>query len=202
MLKLLKQGDKKNIILLVPGYTSGFQAEIFVDFLTKVPEGYCVYGVVIDYQHTDDFTISMQEIENALAELRAEYKDAELTMVAKSLGAALCLGISLSDYQVNKLVILGLPMVLGWPPRMSMLLEGKKFSFSILDEYKPLFLKNRHTHLVLIAGSNDDLFDVNVFNKMKMEDRVVLLYLQGVDHSMKCGGDTSLVIQSIVSILS
>jgi len=160
--------DPKNTkaFILIPGYTGSFSAPMLtklIEFLKK-EKGIDVLGLDLDYRddQLDVFSTSQQTLKKVVQDFKDEYPGKEIIIIAKSLGGALSL-YNLQELRVDGLVIIGFPIVLGWPQRISLLgLKDPQIpEYSLEWSTK---LKSITTSVQIINGSGDTLTD-NVFLK-------------------------------------
>lgn len=151
----------KKTLIFIPGYSSGLSAPIIkaLAFVYSEKKTCDVLGLEMFYERDtpDAYDQSLERIQSAINELAVLYPKKELMLVAKSLGGALCLHV-LNDLKVAGLVVLGFPVVLGWPQRIS-LLSSKDFKIpDYKSEWLPI-LNQIRTPVRIVSGDSDDLTD-------------------------------------------
>lgn len=179
--------EEENVIciFLIPGYSEGLSAEI----LNRIAQhfsarrGTDVIGLKLDYASDtpDLFNRSQRLIKENILSISDEYPHKKIYVVAKSLGASLLLGIA-DKVSVTGIVALGFPVILGNPPRISLLGDAEATAYT--NEWTTI-LRSLQVPLTCLYGADDDLFDKSFMASMtSYNDRVKSIELNGTSHSL------------------
>jgi len=179
--------SNKTTVVFVPGYSGGLEAPVIQalveHFSTKTTN---VFGIPMSYENDtpDLYNTSQERLITCLQEIKAQTPETEIILMAKSLGGSLALFNS-DKLPVQKIVVLGCSVVLGWPQRISLL----KASELALPDYKTQWgsmLASLSIPTLIISGEKDDLTD-NAFlaEETSSNSNIHLLQLENTNHSLE-----------------
>ena len=151
-----KSGPTNAVTLVfIPGYSSGLETPIIaslVSTLSKIGD-FNIFGLNTFFQHDKSPTLenSADALKAALAAFR---KDAagKVILIGKSIGGAFALE---SAQHSDAVVVLGLPVRLGWPPRLSVL-KGSGHELPNYESEWSNRLQDFSLPLLLLGGDKDD----------------------------------------------
>jgi predicted alpha/beta-hydrolase family hydrolase len=181
------ESNKKTLVFL-PGYSGGLEVSI-IKYLIEyyVMQGsYNVFGLTVPYQEDtpDLFDSSQTAIISLLQQVRVEAQDSDITLLAKSLGGSIALSNS-EALPVDKLVVLGCSVVLGWPQRVSIL----KMQCPVIPDYKLEWgdvLQGITKPTLIINGGKDNLTDNKFLSeKANQNENIKLIVLDNADHNLE-----------------
>lgn len=179
--------ENKKTLVFLPGYSSGLSAPI-IKALTSVyaeRKACDVLGLEMLYQEDvpDAYGQSQERIRSTINGFATLYPEKELILVAKSLGGALCLH-NLNDLKVAGLVVLGFPVVLGWPQRISLLSKKDSQIPDYKSEWLPI-LNQIRTPVRIVTGDSDDLTDNNFLKEIsEQNDNIHISILKDATHGL------------------
>lgn len=178
----------KKTLIFIPGYSGGLNVSTIkklVDYFVS-QSLYNVYGVTLDYEHDtlDVFDSSQEKLIQSVKEIVTKTSGTEIILLAKSLGGSLAV-VNYRKLPVNKLVILGCSVVLGWPQRISLLESRNPVIPNYKTEWNEVF-SGVTTPILIISGSADDLTD-NVYLSQVSDsnNHVKLVVLENADHNLE-----------------
>ncbi|QQG44040.1 MAG: hypothetical protein HYW86_04210 [Candidatus Roizmanbacteria bacterium] len=181
----------RNNLFLIPGLTThakNFLVNALNDYYSK----YDNYHYILLSFHKKNRHPS-NKLKTECIELAKKIKLVSSTnekniVIAKSLGGVIATtALKLSKtIQIDKLIILGLPIVLGYPPNINLLKDNSPFS-NYVSEYIDLFknLKNKEIHI--IQGNEDDLCPIDDLLKITLDYKNIKIHvIKGGNHDFDC----------------
>lgn len=177
----------KRALFFLPGYTNGLSTQLIENLISLYADRKTcdVFGLEMQYEEDtpDVFDQSQERIRSAVRKFSAVHPDKEIVVVAKSLSGALCL-YNLNELNIGGLVVLGFPVVLGWPPRISLLSLSTFPTPDYRSEWSPV-LRRVSTPARIVNGDSDDLTDNEFLKEISDKNtHVRLSVLKDADHSL------------------
>ena len=179
-------------MVFVPGYSGGLEIPILKNLIEYYVRkgGYNIFGLHIPYNEDiqEVFDDSQKKLISHLEYIKSEAPNTDIILCARSLGGSLAL-YNHAKLPIDKLVLLGCSIVLGWPQRISLLSMGKPVIPNYELEWSDVFEK-LNIPLLVISGDNDDLCD-NEFlvDQSKQNRNINILILKNADHGLTSPGD-------------
>ena len=182
-----KKENKKTLIFL-PGYTSGFDTPLLkglIEYYSSREKDIDVLGINLEYQkdEPDLYTVFQEKIIKFTTKFAETYPQKEVVLVAKSLSGSLCISNS-SLLKVKGLIALGFPVILGRPPKISLLsIENPKLP-NYKQEWMPALINNK-LPISILSGGDDDLTDNDFLNKNATDfSNIILTVLPGANQDL------------------
>lgn len=181
-------GDEDNhekIVVLSGGSSKG-HATGFTAGLARELAGRGHLVLAYDYDFLGKGNLPEGSLEPEADELGSvlEYAKARfrggIILMGKSLGGVLSLFFQAKykDERVDKVCILGLPLVLGYPVRLGLLKEKDPVLPDYYKEYEGM-LRGFATDVTVVQGEADDLYDRGAAEKLFKD----IKYIKNADHS-------------------
>jgi len=180
--------SNKKTFIFIPGHSGGLEnptIKELVGYFTEQNKSN-VFGIKLDYVHDtpDVFDSSQKNLITAVNEIASKSPDAEVILIAKSLGGSLAL-FNHCKLPVAKIIILGCSIVLGWPQRIS-LLQSKK---QTVPDYKSEWaeaLNKIDVSTLILNGDSDDLTDNRYLSKATSENKYLqLAVIKKANHNLE-----------------
>lgn len=174
-------------LIFLPGYKGGYETFLIKGLISYFLERkeYDIFGIDIDYtiDTIDSFEKSQEKIKNLTLEYKEKYPQKNLCVVAKSLSGSLCLYL-FDKLKVNEMIILGFPVVLGWPPRISLLNQNNPKIPNYREEWSPI-LKKINRPVKILNGERDDLADNAFLEEISEENKnIEINIIPGANHDL------------------
>lgn len=183
------------IDLLIHGYSKSCKSE-FMQYISKSikDQGHTVYELNLDYikngeKPSNNLSKELFQLKNTIQDLKDEgYK--EINLIGKSLGGILCLNPEIAnDNPIKKIIILGFPFILGFPPDVNILTSKPLVKNPQAKEmYIQVFNKVENVKKInIIQGLNDLLAPPQLIDDFMRELTVKphISYLQNSSHGFK-----------------
>jgi predicted alpha/beta-hydrolase family hydrolase len=184
-----------NINILIHGYSKDCESE-FMQYISKSikDQGHTVYKLNLDYikhnrEPSNNLSEEILQLQNTIQNLKSKgYK--KINLIGKSLGGILCLNPEIANINyINKIIILGFPYILGFPPNVN-LLKTKPIigDPNAKNLYKDLFNKHENIKKIyIIQGMNDLLGSPELIKDLLLELPVKpnVFYIENCSHGFK-----------------
>lgn len=199
-----KKSNKITLVFL-PGFNGGLSTPIIKftinNFIHR--KNIDVLGMELFYKddHMDIFDKSQNSIIDAIKYLQKEYPHKQVYIVAKSLGGSISL-FNLEKMAIKGLVILGFPVVLGWPQRVSLLSSNNPITL----EYKSEWIDSLLSILIkttVVTGFKDDLVDNDFLSKIAMENpNFRIVSIPNANHNLQDMSTGEVFTQQCVKVIN
>jgi dienelactone hydrolase len=170
---------------IIPGFTDGLKSELACNLREYVmqQQNAAVFGLLLAYRRdiVDDYRESQQFIFDTITEYQQNNPTHEIFIFGISLGGALSF-YGLHNVTNISLTILGLPLRVGWPCRISLLSAQNPQLPDYVTEYKPIF-ENFAGTFTIINGGADDLTDNETIESYAAANLCMLHVIDGAHHS-------------------
>jgi len=205
-----------SINILVHGNSEGFNSEFmqYIDNHLKAFKKNC-FGFDFDYitKNTEPSLAQKRELKQLIGIIKglkqSGYK--EINIIGKSLGGVICLNEEIvKDLSIKSIFILGFPLILGFPPDLS-ILKTKPIvpNINAEDQYTKLFNKigNNIDKIKIIQGTQDLSCPVESLNKMfnRFKQKPRIFFIENASHSFKPMTDATTLetnLDKIVNIIN
>jgi esterase/lipase len=179
--------ENKQSLIFLPGYTGGLETFFIKELISRFTEKkeYDVFAVDIDYKSDiiDSFEKSQEKIKDLISEYKDQHPQKNVCVIAKSLSGSLCLHL-FDSLKVSKMIILGFPVVLGWPPRISLLNQDNTKIPNYKKEWREA-LEKISKPVKILSGEKDDLTDNIFLEEISKENKnIELNVISGVGHDL------------------
>ncbi len=180
--------SNKKTLIFIPGYSGGLEAPAIkelVDYFIERNKSN-VFGINLDYVHDtpDIFDSSQKNFITTVSEIASNAPDTEVILFAKSLGGALAL-FNCPALPVAKMVVLGFPVVLGWPQRISLLQSEKQTVPDYRSEWAEA-LNAIEVSTLILSGDSDDLTDNRYLSKATSANKCLqLAVIKQANHDLE-----------------
>jgi len=182
------QESNQRTIVMVPGYTGGLEVSAIQEIVKHLVScgNINVFGVPMSYakDNLDVFDASQRRLVSCLSQIVSKVSGTDIVLVAKSLGGSLSLFNHLS-LRISRMILLGCPVILGWPQRISLL----KVDNPVIPDYKKEWndaLLTLSVPTLILSGELDNLTDNQFLTKVtKLNKNIQLTIVENANHSLE-----------------
>lgn len=191
--------------VFVPGSSAGLDTVTIskmVEYFVK-QEKVNIYGIPMSYQRDtqDIFNNSQKRLIVTLRHISAKTPNTDIILVAKSLGGSLAL-FNYRELPVNKIIILGCSVILGWPQRISLL----KTQNPILPDYKAEWggvLMSISIPTLIISGDSDNLTDNDYLSQAaQLNQNLRLVVVEKANHNLENSENGELALETLIKSIA
>lgn len=180
------RSDNKKKIIFTHGMNCSYASEFMqyiINFLTKKRFSIGTFEFKFLLRKKPPSGDLLKEIEE-LAEVVNYMKSIgieDICLLGKSLGGVINLAFQslFKDEKIKSLIQLGLPVKLGYPPRLNLLKEKKPILPNYLVEYEKLLKSFNSEKFFIIQGNKDDLYDREIENILNKKN---IFYIDKANH--------------------
>ncbi|MEK7649035.1 MAG: hypothetical protein AAB400_03950 [Patescibacteria group bacterium] len=194
-----KTHDKTYVF--VPGYSGGLNVATIskiVEYFVKQGKGN-VYGVSMSYQYDtqDLFDNSQIKLITVLKHIATIAPYTDIILIAKSLGGSLAL-FNCKKLPINKIIILGCSIKLGWPQRISLFKTQNPTLPDYKSEWKSILASISIPTLVM-SGEFDDITDNSfLFQATQINQNLRLIVVENANHNLENSESGELLIETLI----
>ena len=183
--------ESQKYAVLSPGYSEGTKS-VFIDEITRFLTNININVVTLDYRFhlspknepSQDLSYEVDELERCIENILKVNHPKSLTLIGKSLGGVISLAYLKKFNKKNfPCVILGLPLLLGFPPKLTLLKEKSLLLPLFQKEYSSL-LENLSSKIYIIQGTKDDLGNLDAMNVLEsIFNNITVSFIEEANHS-------------------
>ncbi len=191
---------QKGIAIYLHSLTQGPDSE-FAQSIVRglVEDGYGVWTFSFDFfinksKPSSGLKEECDLLDQVISFLDEKNSGQNLTLIGKSLGGSIALAYAASRKtdRVKEIVVLGLPLALGFPPRVDLLKGAESEPFDAVEEYQNL-LQSVDCDVRVIQGDADDLGPVkDCQNALSIKQNATMSVIAGADHSFMVKGASAM----------